>query len=659
MLNPKFTPSGRSPRRLPTFVQVLLLILAPSAAFAQDALWSATGGTSRWLLSEQGLKNLGLKLEAGEAVVTRQKDRMSFTMSFAALGSLEFDGHGARFNELKGGSLVLTGTPVLAGPGGRQALAGLRLRPLAGVRDSAFALSLPEGGEALLTLRYGHFDYRPGQSQLNVHIMDAFAGPALAALAEAADGKHAAAVVGQFLGQVTLELAVIAPPAALAHAKGTVCGAAPNWPTLPGFDADVEMLAVDQILETPTSRAGGQIVITPSAFFRNAGTADIPWYSMFTIPDTDGIPANEAPDFNDDPDCLDDGTGQCQPYGVDQGGLLVWNFYRLAADGVMTQIGRSAVKHGWNSMNSSCGCRSGRVIGPGCTDLYSVGNNSDQDVLGPREEITAAPVLWEKVNSIWDQNGDGRCDTLNPNGVPHDASWCSSPASEFERRMVVREAALSEAGARYFLDAWYLTRDDINIFNSMGYQEVAPTFNASSGTTGLWQFPCVGGACRSTFANGPVLNTFVDDATPGVDEASETVEAQGGEARLAVRVTELPGGQYRYQYTLMNFDFDRGINAIAIPVGEAAVTAEYVVDGDATVTNNWQSDQAAATLNFSAPTSGVLSWGRMISFGFETSAPAQAGSVTMTVAESGLPAFLIPDSLVPVPVLFADGFETP
>ncbi len=629
-----------------------LLLMLPGQVRAEEALWSAVGGEVNWLLDERALQNLGLKAEGGDLPQADGRGRLKLETPISRTASLEFDGTLGRFNRLQGGSLLLAGGPVIAGAGGRIDLQNLRLTPLAGTRDTALAARLPDG-EVALTLRYGHFEYLPAASRLNAHIMDAFAGSALAVAIGGVEAE------GQYLGQVSLSLEVIAPQQTTA-AKQTACGASPNWPTLPGFAPNLEMQAIDQIVETATSRAGGRVAITPSAFFRNIGNADIPWYSMFTVPSSDGQIGNEGPDQNDDPDCLDNGIGQCQPYGVDQGGLLVWSVYRLR-NGLLEQLGRSAVKHAWNSINGSCSCSGGRIVGAGCTDLYGVGNNSDRDVLGPRSEITPAQALWEKVDSIWDGDGDGRCDTLNPGGFPHDASWCrNTPTDEFDRRLVVFDTDLQDSQARYFLEAWYLVRDDADVFDSMGFQEISPEFVPNLGANGVWRFPCSNGNCSQTFAGGPVLNRFVDHGAPSAGQTSDEGAGPEGHYRLASEVTPLPGGRFRYRYTLMSFDYNRDFLGVSIPLAAGAgVDATYFSDGDRDPANDWQMTIDGNSVDFLAPVNGNVRWGSLVSFGFDAASPSSEQPINLSIDLGPIPGTTTLRAAAPVERLFGDGFETP
>ncbi len=627
-----------------------VVVLLLSLAFATNAVaaptWSAFGGDAQWRFYRQALSNLGLQLVADDVV--ERGPHLDLSRPVSSLTSIEFESGAAKFQRLVGGSISLAGGFLLSSGAQSFDLNHGRLVPLDNTTEASLALR-DAAGRHLMTLRYGHYDFTPrgDGGTLDVWIMDAFLGPDLAS----ALGLNVPGPV--LLGQVSLHLDAVAPPGMNIKGGTAPNVPAPNWPNTGGFEADLELQRMDQIVETATLRTGNRIAITPSAYFENIGSADLPWYSMFTIPAPAGQARDEA--AGEDEDCINDGFGQCQPYGVDQGGLLVWNLYRLVDDR-FEQLARSGVKHAWNSINIGCAAASGRIVGTGCADRYSAGNNADQSVLGPRSEIQAAAVIWQKQNSIWDGDGDGDCDDPNTLGFPHDKSWClNSPADDMVNRLSVDASALQTAGARYFLEAWYLVRDDINIFNSMGYQEIRPEPPSSGG--GMWSFPCSGGPCSSTFVNGPALSAWIDPSLPGPDATSATYDAQEGRVRLASRVIEV-GESYRYQMALMNFDFDRRLDSITVPLPPGVLVSNTNFhDGDSNPGNDWTVLISSSSLTWNAPAGGDLDWGSLVSFSYESSASPTTLDATVGVEETGAPSTLSLSVRAPVDRLFQDGFE--
>ena len=73
---------------------------------------------------------------------------------------------------------------------------------------------------------------------------------------------------------------------------------------------------------------------------------------------------------------------------------------------------------------------------------------------------------------------------------------------------------------------------------------------------------------RSTATIGSVLDAWVDPATRGATSANETLAVAGGQGhlQLAVEVTAVGAGFHRYEYALLNHDFDRQVGELSIPV---------------------------------------------------------------------------------------------
>ena len=108
-------------------------------------------------------------------------------------------------------------------------------------------------------------------------------------------------------------------------------------------------------------------------------------------------------------------SGQNAPYNNDQHPFLIWNMYRVNADGSLDQIGRSGVKHAFLTINAGCldSCNEFDSLGRGCGDTYGSGNNDSPGDMGPRSEIVPATGIWGRCGSIWDASCTG---TQHSNG---------------------------------------------------------------------------------------------------------------------------------------------------------------------------------------------------------------------------------------------------
>lgn len=372
-------------------------------------------------------------------------------------------------------------------------------------------------------------------------------------------------------------------------------------------------------------RGGGMVAISPSATLKNVGSANVPWYhKWFPNPLMPPVPQ--------------------PPYGNDQHPYLVWGVFRLA-DGRFEQIGVSDVKHAFYATNVNCeigACKGtvklGSILGLGCEDTYSQTNNQMPSTLSFRNEVTAGYGLWNHTGSHFDQNGDGMQDP----GVGDGEGFLDHGA-------LVLESDLQVMGAQYFLDAWYVVRDDVNIFNTMGWRQIVPAFNGSA-----WTF-----TLPTAYTTGSVLDAWVNSAAPPARSMNALVTLPEGHVRLAVKTIGLGGGHTRYEYALMNHDFDRQIGSFFIPTDGVSIDNLYFHDADGDAGNDWTATQDANGVTWTKPGAQGLDWGTLINFGFTARSAAITGSATLTAVEAGAPAMLAPATLVPsdLGVLFEDGFE--
>jgi hypothetical protein len=403
------------------------------------------------------------------------------------------------------------------------------------------------------------------------------------------------------------------------------CGA-PNWPGLTAsgiaqtYQADVFMQELSLQYTRCRNCDGpdgidGEVVLTPNVSLINnvnqgsvratipddpLGTsaalwaADVPWYTKFS--------ANSAPHNND------------------QHPFLVWNMYRLDPNGAITQIGRSGLKHAFATTNSGAECDScngNNVLGRACQDTYGVSSNDSAYDLGPRNELLPASGIWGRCGSIYDSNCDGNYD--------------SPSLGYYDFRMITRESQIApslHSGAQWFIEAWYVIRDDINIFNSMATRSLNMQWTAPPSP--IWAVSHTG----SSFRLGPAIDRWLESTPSNLHaQRSERITTPYGQIQIATRVTTVPEG-YRYDYVVMNFDYrygvvsgeepnrqinsTRGIAQIQIPkLGSALVSSAEFADGDLETTNNWQLVSGDAKLSWQAPSIPTeLSWGTLHRFSF-------------------------------------------
>jgi hypothetical protein len=628
-------------------------------AAAPDLLrrWSARGGTIGLRVNHDLLRQFGATLTTDSKA--DHHGRVHFELRD---DTLQFSAHYGTIRSFDSGALTTREGLVLSQGDRREQLAWFALTPTADAPRS-IALRDPRRRTWFVADR---LMYRLDESAGSLHMptIDLRIGPALAAWL----GRPAAA------GLVIAELTVDSRLTALSPAPATPKSCtAPEWHGTNGKLTDVLLEYVDvqqmrckrgddttfpfTVCDGPNSSGGtddGEVVFAPSASLRNsntATTADVPWYEKF-------LPGTPLP-----------------PYNNDQHPILSWNMYRIDADGRIQQIGRSGAKHAWFTTNEECAdptCSGGNVLGRACRDVYTTGSNDLDFYLAPRSEIVPSRGLWGRCGSIFDNQpvaGPGGCDGVQ------DFDGQASPIG-YAYRLAVRESAIERPandGAGWLFESWYTVRDDMDIENTMGWIEVTPQWNGSQWVIGIVQ--------GTPFRTGPAVDGWIAAGNQATQRNSP-LSTPEGTARVAVKVTELGTGRWRYDYAVMNIDFARAVTAGAEPdlrvleargfggisilrPQSAGITATAFAGVHAVGGNDWTATVtppgASASVSFTANGgTDTLDWGTLFRFTIEANAPPVEGTVSLLPAriDAGLPSQYSVQSLIPgQPPLFADGFE--
>lgn len=598
---------------------------AAATASAKAQHWSASSGTVGVRWNRDLAADLGLTLGAAQARHARigADDHEFFDLQSA--GSLDFNVRSGNLDAFVGGSLQAAGGYAIdSRAGGRIDLTNFRLVPRVGAPVPTLDV-MGADGKAWFYLDRVMYELIDGNQRLALRTMDLRISPELAQRIghpEVADWAIADVMV---TANVLRQGPLPAP-------RG-----APKWhgtpvPGVPGqtYQADLFMTTFSMQYSRCQGCTGaggnGLTVFTPSSTLRNSlnngsfvatvpgdplGTstalyaADIPWYEKF--------------------------TGPFAPYNNDQHPYLIWNMYRYNADGSIDQIGRSGVKHAFLTLNTSCLDNPGNshILGLGCADVYSVGNNDSNNSLGPRGEIIAASNVWGRCGSIYDTNCDGFAN--------------STPNGSYDQRLTVRESQFSgaaHAGATYRFESWYLARQDINILNSMA--SASASFSRPST---VW----VVNNTNNQYRLGPAIDRWVDPTAPGANASSVMLTTAEGSVKVAMKAISLGGGLWRYHYAVMNLDFARaqtegaepnlrvlrnlGFDNFTVPVGANTVTDLVFSDGDLDGSNDWVANIRDGRLTWTAATRGnALNWGTMFRFSFTTNQAPSSSAVTMHIA---------------------------
>jgi hypothetical protein len=641
---------------------------AEDRAAASTDTWSIWGGYASFEWNRELLADLGLRLaEPTDLLSEREAGRVTDFLLRDSSG-LRFQVANDDFAGFIGGSLGIRGGHDILHRGSSLGLVHFTLRPRA---HDPFGLDLVSSdGSRWLYLDRMLYEIDGAGPKLRIRAMDIRIAP------ELAERLGDDSLAGVALGSLEMSSQVHGPRLGGGPKGGGACPpVSTKWPGMPVpgqspgtvYEADVFMRNFSgqymrkQNADGPGGALDGDVMYTPSSTLinnRNNGTlvntvtgvagatpslakfaADVPWHEAFSV--------------------------TCPPYDNDQHPFLVWNLYRAhivpGSNPVqysrIEQIGRSGVKHAFLTTNNPCDEHPGssHILGRGCVDTYSTGNNDSSTRQGPRSEIVPALGIWGRCGSQQDPNCDGSSSDRIPYG-------------SFENRMTVKESQIDPAanpGVHYFFESWYIVRDDIDIFNTMQTARVSFAWNASGG--GTWPM-----ATPGPTSQGPAMDRFMPPQTNTRTRRTTAINRPEGQARVSVNVTALGAGRYRYDYAVMNYTFaeaviitddlsigpdnrfrphvesNDGFVDFELPLAEAVtVSAQEFGDGDTIAGNDWTMSAGTGQLRWIATSGNELDWGTLFRFSVVTNSAPQPGQLSLRTAQSDTPDFAIVDTLVP------------
>lgn len=186
------------------------------------------------------------------------------------------------------------------------------------------------------------------------------------------------------------------------------------------------------------------------------------------------------------------------------------------------------------------------------------------------------------------------------------------------------------AGANYYLEAWYPVKDDIDVFNTMGGRKITPS------GPGFWTF-----SLDRSLANGPTLDAWVPRGTLTASEGAQVLDTGVGELEVAARVVALGGGLHRYEYALMNPDFDCQLKSFSVPpLPGSSVSQVAFSDATDAASDGWTATVGATSVTWNAPAGEGADWGEMRRMAFTVDQASQVYSALLFPLEAGMPVSL-------------------
>ncbi len=306
--------------------------------------------------------------------------------------------------------------------------------------------------------------------------------------------------------------------------------------------------------------------------------------------------------------------------------VIAVNLYR-AKDGRFSQLGASWVKHGYFATNRNdcvdiegvptCQPGMGDELGPGCSDLYAAALNANPERLGPRGRINPSSGVFD--------------------GATAQQSLPGSPTiSNAEKVIVVSPEELSVPGARYFIEAQYVSADDAqagNARNNVTFKEFAP-YDGSP----IFIIRYVAPEQRGQ----PAISAW-----EGAKLSEIAVEESGHNATMFVasKASPLPDGTYRYDYVLYNMNSDRGVRSLLLNDVSKADNPEFSAPstrGEPWSNVEWTPKQEADAFVWSTedhnanPNANALRWGNAYSFSFVAATAPVDGTATLEFFKPGV-----------------------
>ena len=301
--------------------------------------------------------------------------------------------------------------------------------------------------------------------------------------------------------------------------------------------------------------------------------------------------------------------------------VIAQNMFKIK-DGRMEQLGYSWMKEGFCAVNeNSCGSCQGTpcsTLGIGCADTYGSGLNDGR--------FGVAKFRVNPVTGEW------------PN------SWGAGPTgpTTIRGRLQVPANELADSSVTYISESQYPHEQDQMAGNG---RNNASWIRAQWNNSNLSSLATTG----PIHLYNPAIYAWKHYHSDVMIEELQLTDEGGpnvhGYVFVASKATAMPGGGYRYDYCVQNFNSDDAVGSFNVPA-DCSPSNVFFRDVDhhsGSIWDNtdWTLNQTGGTLDWSTqtfaqnPDANAIRWGTMFTFSFEADAAPGVAQATVGLFKSG------------------------
>lgn len=283
----------------------------------------------------------------------------------------------------------------------------------------------------------------------------------------------------------------------------------------------------------------------------------------------------------------------------------------------------SFVKHGFFSLNDpNCGqCQNPGTrdfLGPNCSDVYSVFNNSSRFHLGPASEIDPWTGSWSLFGSHFDVGEPASA----PDGQRSLTSTQTRAFNDVHHRVEIDDADLDVTGAQYYYGAMVLTQGEDGSLkaDNVRHREFVPSWNNG------WNVSTV----------SPSQTDVILQRWSGATVTHGQNGQDDGRFYVGVVVAGPTDGMWHYEYAILNRDNKRGGAQFRLPICPNANVANlWFGDIDSDPSNDWAASVQGSEIVFASHGGNFHEWNTIFNVAFDSDAAPVQGMASIDQARMG------------------------